>query len=203
MAVEDGAVTIDLSGADGFLSAILPEGGISVPFDVLVGFSSTRGVYVEGGAGLAVDIPIDVELGPIKLQMLHLGFTLRTEGLELEASGAIGASLGPFAMAVERMGMTALLSFPSGGGVFSITNLGGIGGTSFTPILNQPEVAILGVSRTTTEPVWRDNQFVPRQMLPLSLSYDHRVIDGAAGVRFTSALVAALADPRGLLEAVP
>ncbi len=116
VAVEDGAVVIDLSGADGFLAAILPEGGISVPFDVLVGWSSTRGVYVEGGAGLAVDVPIDVELGPIKLQMLHLGFTIRTEGFELEASGAIGASLGPFAMAVERMGTTALLSFPDGGG---------------------------------------------------------------------------------------
>ncbi len=70
------------------------------------------------------------------------------------------------------------------GGVFSITNLGGIGGTSFTPIVNRPEVAILGVSRTATEPVWREGQFVPRQMLPLSLSYDHRVIDGADAARF-------------------
>jgi pyruvate dehydrogenase E2 component (dihydrolipoamide acetyltransferase) len=70
------------------------------------------------------------------------------------------------------------------GGVFSITNLGGIGGTSFTPIVNRPEVAILGVSRTATEPVWRDGQFVPRLILPLSLSYDHRVIDGADAARF-------------------
>jgi pyruvate dehydrogenase E2 component (dihydrolipoamide acetyltransferase) len=81
------------------------------------------------------------------------------------------------------------------GGVFSITNLGGIGGTSFTPILNQPEVAILGVSRTTTEPVWRDNQFVPRQMLPLSLSYDHRVIDGADAARFLRFIADGLEQP--------
>jgi pyruvate dehydrogenase E2 component (dihydrolipoamide acetyltransferase) len=70
------------------------------------------------------------------------------------------------------------------GGVFSITNLGGIGGTGFTPIVNRPEVAILGVSRASLEPVWKDSAFVPRQMLPLSLSYDHRVIDGADAARF-------------------
>ena len=81
------------------------------------------------------------------------------------------------------------------GGVFSITNLGGIGGTSFTPILNQPEVAILGVSRTATAPAWRDNQFVPRQMLPLSLSYDHRVIDGADAARFLRWICEALEQP--------
>jgi pyruvate dehydrogenase E2 component (dihydrolipoamide acetyltransferase) len=85
------------------------------------------------------------------------------------------------------------------GSVFSITNLGGIGGTSFTPILNQPEVAILGVSRTATEPVWRDGQFVPRQMLPLSLSYDHRVIDGADAVRFLRYVAEALEQPLTML----
>jgi pyruvate dehydrogenase E2 component (dihydrolipoamide acetyltransferase) len=81
------------------------------------------------------------------------------------------------------------------GGVFSITNLGGIGGTSFSPIVNQPEVAILGVSRTTTEPVWHNGQFVPRQMLPLSLSYDHRVIDGADAARFLRFIADALEQP--------
>jgi pyruvate dehydrogenase E2 component (dihydrolipoamide acetyltransferase) len=81
------------------------------------------------------------------------------------------------------------------GGVFSISNLGGIGGTSFTPIVNQPEVAILGVSRGSTEPVWRDGQFAPREMLPLSLSYDHRVIDGADGARFLRFIVDALEQP--------
>ena len=116
VAVEDGAVVIDLSGADGFLSAILPDGGIRVPFDILAGWSSTRGVYFEGGAGLAIDIPIDVELGPIKLQLLHLGFTISPDKLALEASAAVGANLGPFALAVERMGTTAALTFPAGGG---------------------------------------------------------------------------------------
>ena len=70
------------------------------------------------------------------------------------------------------------------GATFSISNLGGIGGTSFTPLVNAPEVAILGISRGRTEPVWKDGQFVPRLMLPLSLSYDHRAIDGADGAHF-------------------
>lgn len=89
------------------------------------------------------------------------------------------------------------------GGSFTISSLGGIGGTAFTPIINAPEVAILGVSRSSTQPVYRDGSFVPRLMLPLSLSYDHRVIDGANGARFTSFLAAALADARALTEAVP
>jgi len=89
------------------------------------------------------------------------------------------------------------------GGCFTISSLGGIGGTAFTPIINAPEVAILGVSRSQTKPVWQSGQFVPRLMLPLSLSYDHRVIDGADAARFTVALAEALASPRALLEAVP
>jgi pyruvate dehydrogenase E2 component (dihydrolipoamide acetyltransferase) len=89
------------------------------------------------------------------------------------------------------------------GGCFTISSLGGIGGTAFTPIINAPEVAILGVSRAQMKPVWRDGEFVPRLMLPLSLSYDHRVIDGADAARFAVALAAALAEPRSLLEAVP
>lgn len=89
------------------------------------------------------------------------------------------------------------------GGCFTISSLGGIGGTAFTPIINAPEVAILGVSRSATQPVYRDGAFVPRLMLPLSLSYDHRVIDGAAAVRFSNEICARLADPRSLLEAVP
>ena len=81
------------------------------------------------------------------------------------------------------------------GGVFTITNLGGIGGTFFTPILNQPEVAILGMSRTSVEPVFKDGNFVPRHMLPLSLSYDHRVIDGADGARFLRFVAEGLEQP--------
>jgi pyruvate dehydrogenase E2 component (dihydrolipoamide acetyltransferase) len=82
------------------------------------------------------------------------------------------------------------------GGCFSISSLGGIGGTSFTPIINAPEVAILGVSRSSHTPVWDGSQFVPRLMLPLSLSYDHRVIDGAAAARFNAYLAELLADFR-------
>lgn len=81
------------------------------------------------------------------------------------------------------------------GGTFTITNLGGIGGTFFTPIINSPEVAILGISRSTVEQVYIDNHFVPRLMLPLSLSYDHRVIDGADGARFLRWVVEAIQQP--------
>ena len=84
------------------------------------------------------------------------------------------------------------------GGVFSVTNLGGIGGTFFTPIVNQPEVAILGLSRTQIEPVWIDGEFKPRPMLPLSLSYDHRVIDGADAARFLRFVADALEQPMSI-----
>ena len=82
------------------------------------------------------------------------------------------------------------------GGCFSISSLGGIGGTAFTPIINAPEVAILGVSKSQIKPVWDGKAFAPRLMIPLSLSYDHRVIDGAAAARFTAFLVTLLADLR-------
>ena len=85
------------------------------------------------------------------------------------------------------------------GGSISISSLGGIGGTYFTPLLNLPEVAILGVSRASMKPVWNGKEFVPRLMLPLSLSYDHRVIDGAQGARFITYLGQMLADVRRLL----
>jgi len=85
------------------------------------------------------------------------------------------------------------------GGTFTISSLGGIGGTFFTPIVNAPEVAILGVSRSAMKPVWIDGGFQPRLILPLSLSYDHRVVDGAAGARFTTHLAGLLRDPRQML----
>jgi pyruvate dehydrogenase E2 component (dihydrolipoamide acetyltransferase) len=85
------------------------------------------------------------------------------------------------------------------GGCFSISSLGGIGGTYFTPIVNAPEVAILGVCRSATRPVWNGREFAPRLMLPLSLSYDHRVIDGAAAARFNAHLAQVLADFRRVL----
>ncbi|MDH5378760.1 MAG: 2-oxo acid dehydrogenase subunit E2, partial [Gammaproteobacteria bacterium] len=85
------------------------------------------------------------------------------------------------------------------GGSISISSLGGLGGTKFTPIVNAPEVAILGVSRSKVQPVWNGKEFEPRLILPLSLSYDHRVIDGADGARFTSFLSRVLSDTRRML----
>jgi pyruvate dehydrogenase E2 component (dihydrolipoamide acetyltransferase) len=85
------------------------------------------------------------------------------------------------------------------GATFTISSLGGIGGTGFTPIVNAPEVAILGVTRSATKPVWNGSEFVPRLMVPLSLSYDHRVIDGAKAARFMVHLRDVLQDLRRVL----
>ena len=85
------------------------------------------------------------------------------------------------------------------GGCFSISSLGGIGGTFFTPIINAPEVAILGVSRAAMKPVWNGSEFEPRLILPMSLSYDHRVVDGAAGARFSTYLASLMSDIRKLV----
>jgi pyruvate dehydrogenase E2 component (dihydrolipoyllysine-residue acetyltransferase) len=89
------------------------------------------------------------------------------------------------------------------GGCFTISSLGGIGGTAFTPIINAPEVAILGVSRASMKAVFREGQFEPRLVLPFTLAYDHRVVDGADAVRFTTRLAAELETPAGLVAAVP
>jgi pyruvate dehydrogenase E2 component (dihydrolipoamide acetyltransferase) len=89
------------------------------------------------------------------------------------------------------------------GASFTVSSLGGIGGTSFTPIINAPEVAILGVAKAAMKPVYQNGQFVPRLILPFTFAYDHRVIDGAAGARFTTFLAQQLADVKGLMEAVP
>jgi pyruvate dehydrogenase E2 component (dihydrolipoamide acetyltransferase) len=85
------------------------------------------------------------------------------------------------------------------GGSFTISSLGGIGGTAFTPIINAPEVAVLGVSRSSQKPVYERGGFIPRLMLPLSLSYDHRVIDGAEAARFIVFLANTLRDVKALL----
>jgi pyruvate dehydrogenase E2 component (dihydrolipoamide acetyltransferase) len=103
----------------------------------------------------------------------------------------------------ERARTGKLQSDDIQGGVFTISSLGGIGGRFFTPIINAPEVAILGVSRSAWQPVYRNLAFVPRLILPLSLSYDHRVIDGAKAVRFTTRLGEILANPGQLVEAIP
>lgn len=85
------------------------------------------------------------------------------------------------------------------GGCITISSLGGIGGTAFTPIVNAPEVAILGITRHKMQPVWNGKEFVPRLMLPLDLTYDHRVIDGAEGARFMNVIKQNLGDIRRLL----
>jgi pyruvate dehydrogenase E2 component (dihydrolipoamide acetyltransferase) len=142
-------------------------------------------------------------------QYLHLGFAADTpNGLVVPVIRdanrkdiyELARDLAEFA-ARARAGKLAAAEMQ--GGCFTISSLGGIGGTAFTPIINAPEVAILGVSRSQTRPVWRDGQFRPRLLLPLSLSYDHRVIDGAEAVRFVVALADALTHPETLVEAVP
>jgi pyruvate dehydrogenase E2 component (dihydrolipoamide acetyltransferase) len=99
------------------------------------------------------------------------------------------------ARAAERAKNKKITIEEMSGGTFTITNLGGIGGTYFSPILNWPEVAILGMSRATTEPVFVNGEFQPRLMMPLSLSYDHRVIDGADALRFLRWVVDAFQQP--------
>jgi pyruvate dehydrogenase E2 component (dihydrolipoamide acetyltransferase) len=106
---------------------------------------------------------------------------------------------GELAELSEKARSGKLSSADMQGGCFTISSLGGIGGTAFTPIVNAPEVAILGVSRSATKPVWNGREFEPRLMLPLSLSYDHRVIDGAMAARFTTYLSGVLGDLRRLV----
>ena len=142
-------------------------------------------------------------------QYLHLGFAADTpNGLVVPVIRdanrkdiyELARDLAEFAARARAGKLTAA---EMQGGCFTISSLGGIGGTAFTPIINAPEVAILGVSRSQTRPVWKDGQFRPRLLLPLSLSYDHRVIDGAEAVRFVVALTDALTHPDTLVEAVP
>jgi pyruvate dehydrogenase E2 component (dihydrolipoamide acetyltransferase) len=132
----------------------------------------------------------------------HIGFAADTpQGLvvpvmrdaDRKGIGEIAAELAALS-ARAREGKLAPADLQ--GGTFTISSLGGIGGTAFTPIVNAPEVAILGVSRAATKPVWDGKAFVPRLLLPLSLSYDHRVVDGAAGARFVTHLAALLRDLR-------
>jgi len=133
------------------------------------------GVAVDTPNGLVVPVIRDVDQKGV--------YDLARELMEISTKAREG-KLGPADMQ---------------GGCFTISSLGGIGGTQFTPIVNAPEVAILGVSRATMKPVWNGHEFKPRLVMPFSLSYDHRVIDGAEGVRFTTWLAALLADIRRLV----
>jgi len=140
---------------------------------------------------------------------IHMGFAADTEqGLMVPVIRdadqkdvyELAAELGELS-ALARDGK--LKSDQLQGASFTVSSLGGIGGTAFTPIVNAPEVAILGVSRSSMQPVWNGSEFDARLMLPLSLSYDHRVVDGAAAVRFTTFLGKALADIDTLIQATP
>lgn len=129
------------------------------------------GIAVDTDRGLLVPVVRDADqksLGELAREIDEL------------AAAARDRKLGPEALRGARM---------------TLTNLGGLGGTRFSPLINPPEVAVLGVARARTEPVWRDGAFVPRLLLPLSLSYDHRLIDGADAARFTRWLVEALENP--------
>ncbi|MCL7751709.1 dihydrolipoyllysine-residue acetyltransferase [Guyparkeria hydrothermalis] len=133
------------------------------------------GVAVDTPNGLVVPVVRDVDQKGI--------FELSEELMEISARARDGKLTG------------ADLS----GGTFSVSSLGGIGGTQFTPIVNGPEVGILGVSKASMQPVWNGSEFEPRLMLPLALSYDHRVIDGAEGARFMTTLSRTLTDLRELM----
>lgn len=131
------------------------------------------GVAVDGPLGLLVPVLRDCDrkdVPTIAAELRELTELARTKGL-----------------AMDKMS----------GGCFTISSLGGIGGTGFTPIINAPEVAILGVTPAQTKPVWSGTEFLPRQLLPLSLSYDHRVINGADAARFTRHIGASLAEWAG------
>ncbi len=133
--------------------------------------------------GVAVDTPEGLVV-PVIRDVDRKGITELSRELGATSARAREGKLGPADLQ---------------GACFTISSLGGIGGTSFTPIVNAPEVAILGVVRSKMAPVWDGSAFVPRLMLPLSLSYDHRVIDGAAAARFTRFLAEMLEDPRLIL----
>jgi pyruvate dehydrogenase E2 component (dihydrolipoamide acetyltransferase) len=134
-------------------------------------------------------------------QYVHIGVAVDTDrGLlvpvirDADAKSLMQLSA-EIAMLAEKARARKLTLEEMQGGTFSISNLGGIGGTSFTPLVNAPEVAILGISRARMEPVYKDGQFAPRLMLPLSLSYDHRAIDGADGARFLRWVVDVFEQP--------
>ncbi len=151
---------------------------------------------VEGGASLAVK------------KFVNLGFAADTERglLAPVIRNADALDIAGLARAFQELSGKAregkLAPDEMQGGSFTLSSLGGIGGTAFTPIVNAPEVAILGISRARMAPVWMDGGFQPRLMAPLSLSYDHRAIDGATAVRFTTRLAALLADADALLAPV-
>jgi len=164
------AVVVSLKQYPNFNSSLSPDGE-----NLILKQYFHIGVAVDTPLGLVVPVIRDAE----KKGLLELAREL----------GTISA----------RMRDGKINSADLQGGCFSISSLGGLGGTFFTPIINAPEVAILGVGKSVMKPVWDGKQFVPRLMLPLSLSYDHRVVDGAQGARFIAYLSNVLSDIRRLV----
>jgi pyruvate dehydrogenase E2 component (dihydrolipoamide acetyltransferase) len=168
--------------------------------------------FVLKGAAIALrqfpqfNASLDATAGQLLFkQYYHIGVAVDTErgllvpvlrDVDKKSVHLIAQELADLA---ERARQKKLSADGMSGGTFTVTNLGGIGGTAFTPIINWPEVAILGLSRATLQPVVRDGQVVPRLLLPLSLSYDHRVIDGADAARFTRRLAEMLENPLVML----
>jgi pyruvate dehydrogenase E2 component (dihydrolipoamide acetyltransferase) len=156
--------------------------------------------YPQFNASLAPDLE-----SLIYKKYLHIGVAVDTpDGLMVPVIKDVDKK-GVFELAADLMDVSQrardgkLSPSDLSGGCISISSLGGIGGTQFTPIVNSPEVAILGVSKAEMQPKWNGSDFVPRLMMPFSLSYDHRVIDGAEGVRFTQRLSSLLSDIRRLV----
>lgn len=164
------AIARALQAFPNFNASLAPEGDALIVKEYI-----NIGVAVDTPKGLLVPVIKDVDKKSVT-----------------EITKDLGAKA-----ALAREGKLSLQDMQ--GGCFSLSSLGGIGGTAFTPIVNPPEVAILGLSKAEMKPVWNGNEFVPRLMLPLSLSYDHRVIDGAEAARFSQTLVAYLEDMRQLL----
>ncbi len=133
------------------------------------------GIAVDTPNGLMVPVVKDVDKKGI--------YELSRDLMEISAKARDG-KLGPADMS---------------GGTFTISSLGGIGGTQFTPIVNAPEVAIMGLSKAKMQPVWNGSEFIPRLVMPFSVSYDHRALDGAEGVRFTTTVGNYLSDLRQLI----
>jgi pyruvate dehydrogenase E2 component (dihydrolipoamide acetyltransferase) len=144
--------------------------------------------------------------GLVHKKYWHIGFAADTpQGLVVPVirdadQKGLFAIAGELGVLSEKARSGKLTANEMQGGTFTISSLGGIGGTYFSPIVNAPEVAILGVGRASIKPVWVKDQFVPRLLLPLSLAYDHRVIDGATGARFSTFLVGLLGDVDRLLQ---
>ena len=123
-ALAGGKIVIDLSGADGFLAEILPEDGFTIDVDVLVGWSGSRGIYFQGSSALEIELPVNLSLGPLTIPTVYISLGVNADGtIALELSTALQGRLGPLSIAIDRMGMNAVLSFPDGGGNLNFANL--------------------------------------------------------------------------------